>query len=117
MIKMVEEIIEVQTLTEVQQIDERREIMNTIDTQINKQIGGLETINDQLTSISNNIDNISTGDTDLTEINEKLDNIDTTMISVQTQDILETVANQQNQINSIEEKIDTILNAINEMKE
>ena len=111
-----EEIIEVQTVAEVQQIDARRELVNTIDQQIINQTDGMEAINDQLSSISDTIDNINVGNVDFSEVTDKLDELDTTMITTQNQDILETLVNQQNQINSIEEKIDTILNAIEEMK-
>lgn len=111
-----QEIIETQTLTEVQQIDERREMANTIDTQIVEQTNNMEMINDQLVSISNTVDNISVSDVDFTEVTDKLDEFDSTMITTQNKDILETLVDQQNQINSIEEKINTILNAIEEMK-
>ena len=111
---MVEEIIEVQTSAEVHQIDEKRQIVNTLDNQISEQTTNMEAINDQLTSISESIDNVQIGDVDLTEVTSKIDELDTTMITTQNQDILETLANQQNQINSIEEKIDNILTKLDE---
>ena len=55
------------------------------------------------------------GDVDLTEVTDKLDELDTTMITTQNQDILETLANQQSQINGIEEKVNIILQKIDEM--
>lgn len=112
---MVEEIIEIQTATEVHQIDERRQMAETINNQVAKQINTMEVINDQLSSISTNIDNIQISDVDLTEVTDKLDELDTTMITTQNQDILETLANQQNQINTIEEKVDSILAKLDEM--
>ena len=112
MIKMEEEI-EVQTLVEVQQIDNRREIADTLNNQIQEQNNNMETITQQLDTISSSIDNINT-DIDLTEVTDKIDELDTTMITTQNQDILETLANQQNQINTIEEKIELILQKLTE---
>lgn len=112
---MVEEIIEVQTVAEVHQIDEKRQIAEALDNQISEQINSMEVINDQLTSISNSIDNIQVGDVDLTEVTNKIDELDTTIITTQNQDILETLASQQNQINTIEEKVNIILQKLDEM--
>lgn len=112
---MVEETIEVQTLAEVQQIDNRREIQNTLDNQISEQTNVINTINNQLESISTNIDNIQVSDIDLTDVTDKIDNLDTEMITTQNQDIIETLSEQQNKINSIEEKLNTILNKLDEM--
>ena len=108
-----EEEIEVQTITEVRQIDSRKEIMDTLDNQIKEQTVNMETITQQLDDISTNIDNIST-DVDLTEVTDKIDELDTTIITTQNQDILETLATQQNQINTIEEKIELILQKLEE---
>lgn len=112
---MVEETIEVQTLAEVQQIDNRREIQNTLDNQISEQTNVINTINNQLESISTNIDNIQVSDIDLTDVTDKIDKFDTEMITTQNQDIIETLGKQQNKINSIEEKLNTILNKLDEM--
>lgn len=112
---MVEEIIEIQTATEVHQIDERRQMAKTINNQVAEQTNTMEVINDQLSSISTTIDNMQVGDVDLTEVTDKLDELDTTMITTQNQDILETLANQQSQINGIEEKVNIILQKIDEM--
>ena len=112
---MVEEIIEIQTATEVHQIDERRQMAKAINNQVAEQTNTMEVINDQLSSISTTIDNMQVGDVDLTEVTDRLDELDTTMITTQNQDILETLANQQSQINGIEEKVNIILQKINEM--
>lgn len=112
---MVEEIIEIQTATEVHQIDERRQMAEAISNQVAEQTNNMEVINDQLSSISTTIDNIQVSGVDLTEVTDKLDELDTTMITTQNQDILETLANQQNQINTIEEKVDSILAKLDEM--
>lgn len=111
---MVEEIIEVQTYEEVQQIDNRREIANVLDNQITEQTNVMETINDQLINISSTISDIQNPEVDLTEVTDKLDELDTTMITTQNQDILETLNNQQEQINTIEEKIELILQKLTE---
>lgn len=108
-----EEEIEIQTLAEVQQIDSRREILNTLNNQVEEQTNNMEIITQQLNDISSNIDSIST-DVDLSEVTNKIDELDTTMITTQNQDILETLANQQNQINTIEEKIELILEKLTE---
>lgn len=113
--KMVEETIEIQTVDEVHQIDERRQMSEIIDNQAEEHNNNLSNINDQLIAISDTIDNIQVGDVDLSEVTDKIDELDTTMITTQNQDILETLSAQQNQINSIEDKIDNILKVIKEM--
>ena len=77
----------------------------------------MEIINNQLENITEAINEtqVPTEDIDLTEVHDKLDSLDNTIITTNTENILETLNNQQNQINSIEEKINTILNKINEM--
>ena len=112
---MVEEIIEVQTIAEVHQIDERRQMAETLDDQVIEQTNNMEMINEQLSSISTTIDNIQIGEVDLTEVTDKIDELDTAMITTQNQDILETLASQQDQINIIEEKVNIILQKLDEM--
>ena len=114
---MVNEYIEVQNFNQVQDIDSRRNTNNIISNQIETQVAGIESINNQLDEIVTAVNDaqFSTTDIDLTEVNDKLDNIDTTIITTQTQDILEIVNNQQEQINTIESKIDMILQKIDEM--
>lgn len=112
MINMEEEI-EIQDITEVQQIDSRREMAEALDNQIKEQTNNLDIISQQLDYISSTVDNI-TPDVDLTEVTDKIDELDTNIITTQNQDILETLNNQQIQINSIEEKLNTILEKITE---
>ena len=112
---MVEEFIEIQTAAEVHQIDEKRQLAETLDNQVVKQASNMKAINNQLSSISTTIDNIQVGEVDFTEVTDKLDELDTTMITTQNQDILETLGNQQNQINTIEEKVNIILQKLDEM--
>ena len=109
------EEIEVQNYNEVQQIDNRRIINDTIHEQIKEQTNNMETINQQLQDISSTINDIQPNNINLSEVTDKIDELDTNMISIQNQDILETLTNQQNQINSIEEKLNIILNKIDEM--
>ena len=120
---MVNEYIEVQTYAEVQQIDNRKEIKDTVNNQIAEQSTNIENINNHLESISNALDNTPIGGSiDLTEITDKIDEIDTTVITAQTGDILLTVQEQQEQIeslkeqnNTLENKLDLILSKLEEM--
>lgn len=112
---MVKEEIEIQTLEEVQQIDHRREISDLVDNKLSETNENMSVISSQLNNITSTIDNINVDNVNVDEITNKLDEFDTTMITTQNQDILETLNNQQTQINSIEEKINTILSKIDEM--
>jgi len=112
------EEIELQTMDDVKTID----FMRTTTQAINDTIG---TQSDIINNISDNLDVITeavitaptvSSDISLTEVNEKLDNLDTTVVETQTQDILSLVNSQQEQINniqndiiSINEKLDAIL--------
>ena len=51
-------------------------------------------------------------DIDANLISDKIDNIDTNVIEAQIQDLLITVNQQNEKIDKIEKKIDTILNKI-----
>lgn len=114
---MVNEYIEVQNFKTVQEIDSRRETNNMVAGQIETQITHMETINNQLDNIANAINEtqVPTSDIDITEVNDKLDSLDNTIITTNTENTLEIVNDLQNQINSIEEKVDTILDKINEL--
>lgn len=112
---MVEEQIEIQTYAEVQQIDNARKTNQILNNQVETQIENMDIINNQLDNIVNTLDNVQVSDIDLTEVTDKIDEIDTTIISTQNQDILETLSNQQDQINSIEEKVNIILQKLDEM--
>lgn len=48
-------------------------------------------------------------DTDLSSIENKIDKIDTQMLQAQVQDMIIQLSNQQEQINSIDNKLDAIL--------
>lgn len=120
---MVNEYIEIQDYTEVQQIDNRKEIKEMVNDQIIEQTSNIENINNHLENISSALDNTSiTGNIDLTEVTDKIDEIDTTIITAQTGDILLTVQEQKEEIenlkkqnNTLEEKLDLILNKLEEM--
>lgn len=122
-ILMVNEYIEIQDYTEVQQIDNRKEIKEMVNNQIIEQTSNIENINNHLENISSALDNTSmTGNIDLTEVTDKIDEIDTTIITAQTGDILLTVQEQREEIenlkkqnNTLEEKLDLILNKLEEM--
>lgn len=122
-ILMVNEYIEIQDYAEVQQIDNRREIKEMVNDQIIEQTSNIENINNHLENISSALDNTSiTGNIDLTEVTDKIDEIDTTIITAQTGDILLTVQEQREEIenlkkqnNTLEEKLDLILNKLEEM--
>lgn len=112
---MVEEQIEIQTYAEVQQIDNARQTNQLLENQKEVHNENMDIISNQLNNISNTLDNVQLSDIDLTEVTDKIDEIDTTIISTQNQDILETLSNQQDQINSIEEKVNIILEKLEEM--
>ena len=110
-------MIEVQTVAEVQQIDEKKALAEALDTQINEQTNHMEIISDQLSSISDTMSTIGFGNVDLTEVTDKLDELDTAMLTTQNQDILETVITQQNQVNNIEQALIEQQNQINSIEE
>ena len=51
----------------------------------------------------------NTASVDLSEVTTLIEDIDTTVVEAKTQDVLNLVFQQQEQINRIEEKLDTIL--------
>lgn len=120
---MANEYFEVQTYADVQQIDHRRETNFAIDNQVQQQNDNMQIISNQLDSIATTLDTTDAiGNVDLTEITDKIDEIDTTVITAQTEDILITVQKQNNEIEALKEqnknlenKIDLILNKLEEM--
>lgn len=103
---MVEEEIVVQTADEVNIIDYMKDTNNVINNELQTAQENMEIITEQLSYIQDNI-------TTPTPIEST--NIDTGVIEVHTQNILSTVNQQQEQIDNIEEKLDLILNRLNEM--
>lgn len=98
--------IEIQTNDELKIIDYRKETNEIINEKLNQ----TENISAQLDTIQTSIDNIdNSGNVDLSEVTDMIENIDTTIVEVQTQDILTIVNQQQEQINNINDKLDMIL--------
>lgn len=111
---MAEEEIIVQTIDEVANIDFAKETNNLINNQTNDLQGSIDSVSTQLENIENAIldSNIVSNDTasvDLSEVTTLIEDIDTTVIEAKTQDVLNLVFQQQEQINRIEEKLDIIL--------
>ena len=111
---MAEEEIIVQTIDEVANIDFAKETNNLINNQTNDLQGSIDSVSTQLENIENAIldSNIITNNTasvDLSEVTTLIEDIDTTVVEAKTQDVLNLVFQQQEQINRIEEKLDTIL--------
>lgn len=112
MIFMPEEEVIVQTIDEVANIDFAKETNNLINNQTNDLQGSIDSVSTQLENIENAIldNNITpTASVDLSEVTTLIEDIDTTVIEAKTQDVLNLVFQQQEQINRIEEKLDTIL--------
>ena len=59
--------------------------------------------------LDSNIMPNNTASVDLSEVTTLIEDIDTTVVEAKTQDVLNLVFQQQEQINRIEEKLDTIL--------
>lgn len=111
---MAEEEIIVQTIDEVANIDFAKETNNLINNQTNDLQGSIDSVSTQLENIENAIldSNIVSNDTasvDLSEVTTLIEDIDTTVVEAKTQDVLNLVFQQQEQINRIEEKLDIIL--------
>ena len=100
--------IEIQTNEDVKVIDYRKETNEIINDKLNQN----EEISTQLDTIQTSIDNIDSGNVDLSEVTDMIENIDTTIVEVQTQDILTIVNQQQEQINDINNKLDMILDKL-----
>lgn len=100
---MIEEI-EVQTTDEVKRIDYMKATNETLNSTIDEQTAHLENISASLDDINNAIN----APTDLTDVINSIDNIDTTVVENQTQNILQTVSNQQQQIDNIQSDVQEI---------
>ena len=73
-------------------------------------IGQVETVeNIENAILDSNIMPNNTASVDLSEVTTLIEDIDTTVVEAKTQDVLNLVFQQQEQINRIEEKLDTIL--------
>lgn len=110
---MKEEVI-IQTINDVSNIDyvkETNQLMNEQQTEIQT---NMDIISEQLADIQDTIINVGndTGATNVSEVASLINNVDTTLVESQNQDILNTLSNQQQQINTIEEKIDIIISKL-----
>lgn len=106
------EEIEVQTVGEVKNIDYMRTTTEQLNNTITQQTNNIDTISNQLDTIVGAVQNMPTASTstnvDLSEITDLVENIDTTIIEVQTYDILNMINSQQAQIDNIENTISVI---------
>ncbi len=104
---------QIQTKAQVQSIEQRKQTKSLINDLLDSPINQNNTeISTQLKEIKNQINNITDNNIDTNLISDKIDNIDTNIIEAQIQDLLITVNQQNEKINKIEKKIDTILNKI-----
>ena len=104
---MMEEEITIQTADEVNVIDYMKNTNDIINNELQTAQDNMEIITEQLSYIQDNINGESFS-------NEPIQ-VDTSVVEAHTQDILLTINQQQEQINNIEEKIDLILNRLDEM--
>ena len=107
------EEIEIQTVDEVKRIDYMKATNDTLSSTMNEQSAHLETIAESLDNIATTID----ASNDFSEIIESIDNIDTTVMENQTQNILQSVSNQQQQIDNMQTDIQEIKQLLNQLIE
>ena len=104
---------QIQTKAQVQNIEQRKQTKSLIDDLLDSPINQNNTeISVQLKEIKNQINNMTDNNIDANLISDKIDNIDTNVIEAQIQDLLITVNQQNEKIDKIKKKIDTILNKI-----
>ena len=115
--------VEVQTLNEVKQIDHRRDTQIALQEQAEIQTNHMDTINTKLDDITAAVDNIDTGSTtdiDLTEVTDMISDINTDVIVAQNEDMFDIIQEQNDKINTLEEKLNEIQgqnNKINSIEE
>lgn len=103
--------VEVQTLNEVKQIDHRRDTQIALQEQAEIQTNHMDTINTKLDDITAAVDNIDTGSTtdiDLTEVTDMISDINTDVIVAQNEDMFDIIQEQNDKINTLEEKLNEI---------
>lgn len=103
--------VEVQTLNEVKQIDHRRDTQIALQEQAEIQTNHMDTINIKLDDITAAVDNIdigSTTDIDLTEVTDMISDINTDVIVAQNEDMFDIIQEQNDKINTLEEKLNEI---------
>ena len=109
------EEIEIQTVDDVRNIDYMRMNNEFVEEVVTEQINQANAISETLTDIQSSI-NAQT-EVDLSEVTNLIADIDTTVVEVQTQDILSTVNEQQRKIESMQESIDEINDKLNKILE
>ena len=104
------EEFEIQTIADVKTIDYMRANNDIIEQTTNQSDMISEALIDIKDTIKENQNQV-----DLSEVTDLIENIDTTVVEVQTQDILNTVNEQQNEINEIKESINDINDKLNQI--
>ena len=107
------EEIEIQTVADVKNIDYMRANNQFVEQVITEQINQTDTISETLTNIQGALEEQS--QVDLSKVTNLIENIDTTIVEVQTQDILTTVNEQQEKINNMQESINDINDKLNQI--
>ena len=103
--------VEVQTLNEVKQIDHRRDTKIALQKQAKIQTNHMDTINTKLDDITTAVDNIDIGgttDIDFTEVTDMISDINTDVIVAQNEDMFDIIQEQNDKINTLEEKLNEI---------
>lgn len=103
---------EIQSEAQARTIENRKimqESFKNIANNIND-VNASEVANCVVNQLSDTID--LNNNIDLTNIEEKIDNIDTEILQAQIQDIMIQLSTQQEQINSIDNKLNAILDKI-----
>lgn len=95
---------EIQTEAQVKAIESRKIIQDIMGSQNVPNDTLTTNIEGQISNIAETIDALN-----IEDISNKIDNIDTGMLQAQVSDMLIKIQKQQDQINSIEKKIDMLL--------
>lgn len=104
------EEFEIQTVADVKTIDYMRVNNDIIEQATNQSDMISEALIDIKDTIKENQNQV-----DLSEVTDLIENIDTTVVEVQTQDILNTINEQQNEINEIKESINEMNDKLNQI--
>ena len=99
--------VEVQTLNEVKQIDHRRDTKIALQKQAEIQTNHMDKLDDITTAVDN-IDIGGTTDIDLTEVTDMISDINTDVIVAQNEDMFDIIQEQNDKINTLEEKLNEI---------
>lgn len=103
--------VEIQTLSEVKQIDHRRNTQIALQEQAEIQTNHMDTIStklDDITAAVDNIDVTGAADIDLAEVTDMISDINTDVIVAQNEDMFDIIQEQNDKINTLEEKLNEI---------